>query len=91
MSIVANTKQILTPEEKEDKRLFNEAMVVLRAAEKAEKAAAKAAKMAEKEEKNLIAEAMVVLKRGEKEDAKKAKRADKKKKADDVPVPVDVE
>jgi len=73
MSDIENkNKQILTPEEKEDKRLFHEAMFVLRAAEKAEKAAAK-------EEKRLIAEAMVVLKRGEKEDAKKAKRATKKK------------
>jgi len=89
MSIVENTtKQILTAEEKEDKRLFQEAMSVLRAAEKAEKAAAKAAKAAEKEEKQLVDEAMTVLKRGEKEDAKKAKRAAKK--ADTAAV-VDVE
>jgi len=92
MSIVENnTKQVLTAEEKEDRRLFSEAMFVLRAAAKAEKKATKTTKEAEKEEKRLIAEAMVVLKRGEKEDAKKAKRAAKKKKADEVPVPVDVE
>jgi hypothetical protein len=80
MSIVENnTKQILTAEEKEDKRLFTEAMFVLRAAEKAEKAKAKMSKEAEKEEKKLVDEAMVVLKRGEKDNAKKAKRAVKKK------------
>lgn len=79
MSIVENKiKQVLTAEEKEDKRLFTEAMSVLRAAEKAEKAAAKEAKNAKKEEKQLVDEAITVLKRGEKEDAKKAKRAAKK-------------
>jgi len=79
MSIVEKKiKQVLTPEEKEDKRLYKEAMFVLRAAEKAEKATAKIAKDAEKEDKTLVDEAIVVLKRGEKEDAKKAKRAAKK-------------
>jgi hypothetical protein len=89
MSDIENkNKQVLTPEEKEDKRLFHEAMFVLRAAEKAEKAAAKDAKNAEKQEKQLVDEAIVVLKRGEKEDAKKAKRAAKKA---DTAVVVDVE
>ena len=89
-AIEAKPKQIMTPEEKQDKRLFNEAMVVLRAAEKAEKALAKTTKKAEKDEEKLIAEAMVVLKRGEKQDAKKAKRAEKNKE-EAGPVPVDVE
>ena len=89
MSIVENKiKQVLTPEEKEDKRLFQEAMSVLRAAEKAEKASAKEAKNAEKQEKKLVDQAMTVLKRGEKDDAKKAKRAAKKA---DTAVVVDTE
>ena len=89
MSVIEKKNvQVLTAEEKEDKRLFQEAMSVLRAADKAEKAAAKEAKNAKKEEKQLVDEAMTVLKRGEKDDAKKAKRAAKKA---DTAVVVDTE